>query len=427
VRLGVSVGRSFAVLMMVHGTLAPSTPPYAAGADPPGKESQLNPVRFGLSTGYFGVGKKGRNVTLRAELGADLSRVGVWWREIERRRKHYNWHPLDRVVRLTVERGMEPFLVIVGSPKWACGVQPDYPQSVACPPKRIPPYKRFLRTLVTRYGDHVRYYEIWNEPNIEFFWAGGPDADQFARLLLASYAGIKRVDPNAQVVMGAPAATDLPWIDRVLASLGGRIAFDATAAHPYRFSAFPHTVGPWDPNQVLLVDGTPVDVTLKDELLLHQQVFYDAGYGWPDLWITEIGWPAYDDEPRPGLQSLSDQARFLEETYRLAMEDPDMSFIKGIMWFTDRDWSDDPNDPRAIEDFGFYGLTHKDRSWKPSAQVFFTLAQVARASHAVTVPDSRSLSVLFTRPATDGKAWLDDVSLAPTPEGFACETPQSKR
>jgi hypothetical protein len=41
----------------------------------------------------------------------------------------------------------------------------------------------------------------------------------------------------------------------------------------------------------------------------------------------------------------------------------------------------------------------------------------------VTVPDSGSLTVVFNRPATDGKAWLDDVSLAPTPDGFACETP----
>jgi hypothetical protein len=45
----------------------------------------------------------------------------------------------------------------------------------------------------------------------------------------------------------------------------------------------------------------------------------------------------------------------------------------------------------------------------------------------VTIPDSGSVSVLFNRPGTDGKAWLDDVSLAPTPEGFACETPQGKR
>jgi hypothetical protein len=134
----------------------------------------------------------------------------------------------------------------------------------------------------------------------------------------------------------------------VLDALDGRTAFDAASMHAYRITEFPALVPPWHTPDVLLSNGDIVATTLKGEILIQEGLFARHGYGEPDLWITEIGWPAYDRSTAPAQFSLIEQARFLRQTYRVMLNDPDINFVRGVFWFADRDWAASSDEIQAV-------------------------------------------------------------------------------
>jgi hypothetical protein len=68
------------------------------------------------------------------------------------------------------------------------------------------PWARFVENAVQRYkpggtaGRNVRYWEIWNEPDLCHFWGGSPQ--DYARMLKVGYLVIKNRDPQATVLWG---------------------------------------------------------------------------------------------------------------------------------------------------------------------------------------------------------------------------------
>jgi len=134
---------------------------------------------------------------------------------------------------------------VLSAPDWAA-LDPEH--SVARP--RDPAdYANFLTDLVQRYGptgtfwaSHsdipkrpIRQWQIWNEPNIGFFWHA-PHMAGYAALLRAAHDAIKRADPGAGVILGALSNSkqSLSW--RSLGELyhaGARDLFDAVTVHPY--------------------------------------------------------------------------------------------------------------------------------------------------------------------------------------------------
>ena len=69
----------------------------------------------------------------------------------------------------------------------------------------------FARHLVERYGeDEVAnwYFEVWNEPNIDF-WAGAPKEATYYDLYDHTARAIKRV--SARLRLGGPATAQAAW------------------------------------------------------------------------------------------------------------------------------------------------------------------------------------------------------------------------
>ncbi len=80
----------------------------------------------------------------------------------------------------------------------------DHPSGVGVNPSN--PWARFVDEAVQRYkpggtaGRNVRYWEIWNEPDLCHFWGGTPE--EYARMLKVAYLVIKNRDPQATVIWG---------------------------------------------------------------------------------------------------------------------------------------------------------------------------------------------------------------------------------
>jgi arabinogalactan endo-1,4-beta-galactosidase len=147
----------------------------------------------------------------------------------------------DRIVRATARRGLSLLPVVLYSPAWASSNR----YSPGAPPANPKTFARFLTAVARRYGTRgtfwsrnpglrrvpIRNWQIWNEPNIPFYWPQ-PSARAYVKLLRAAYPAVKRTDPHARVILAG--LTNDSWNAlRAIYRAGGRRYFDVVALHPF--------------------------------------------------------------------------------------------------------------------------------------------------------------------------------------------------
>jgi xylan 1,4-beta-xylosidase len=92
----------------------------------------------------------------------------------------------------------------------------------------------FARHLVERYGiDDVAnwYFEVWNEPNIDF-WTGEPKEETYYALYDIAAAALKEVSPRLRV--GGPATAQAAWVDRFIQHCAEKnVPVDFVSTHVY--------------------------------------------------------------------------------------------------------------------------------------------------------------------------------------------------
>ncbi len=154
----------------------------------------------------------------------------------------YNFSYVDQIYDGLLENKVRPFIELSFMPKKLAS-DPNalhpfwYKQNVA-PPKDWDRWAQlieaFTRHLVERYGeDEVAqwYFEVWNEPNIDF-WAGSPKEDTYYDLYDHAVRAIKRVSSRLRV--GGPATAQAAWVDRFLAHCKEKnVPVDFASTHVY--------------------------------------------------------------------------------------------------------------------------------------------------------------------------------------------------
>src|SRR5271168_2177074 len=136
----------------------------------------------------------------------------------------YNFSYVDQVYDGLLKNGVRPFVEISFMPK-KLAFNPDalhpfwYKQNVS-PPKSLDRWddlvKHFAQHLVDRYGiDEVStwYFEVWNEPNIDF-WNGIPRQRSYFELYVHTARDLKGVSSRLRV--GGPATAAASWISDFL-------------------------------------------------------------------------------------------------------------------------------------------------------------------------------------------------------------------
>lgn len=149
--------------------------------------------------------------------------VGVY-NEDEHGNPVYNFAYVDQIYDGLLKNGIRPVVEISFMPK-KLAFNPDalhpfwYKQNVS-PPKSLERWDdlmlHFARHLVERYGiDEVSqwYFEVWNEPNIDF-WNGIPRQRSYFELYDHTARDLKAVSPRLRV--GGPATAAAAWVDDFL-------------------------------------------------------------------------------------------------------------------------------------------------------------------------------------------------------------------
>lgn len=201
--------------------------------------TRLNPPAAPVPRTYFGLHMH------RADAGTPWPPVGfgswrLWdayttWPMLEPQRGQWDFKRLDKYVAMAKLTGVDILLPLGLSPAWA-SARPDEPSAYkpgnAAEPREIDDWRNYVRTVAERYKGKIRYYELWNEPNLRNFYSGS--VETMLQLARETYAILKQVD--SRNLLAAPAATEggkqLDWLDRYLA-LGGGQFMDVLSHHFY--------------------------------------------------------------------------------------------------------------------------------------------------------------------------------------------------
>ena len=153
----------------------------------------------------------------------------------------YNFSYVDQIYDGLLAAGVRPFVELSFMPKRLAARDALhsfwYKQNVS-PPKDFVTWDnlvtRFTQHLVERYGiDEVSkwYFEVWNEPNIDF-WAGDPKQVTYWDLYDHTARAIKAV--NSRLRVGGPSTAQAAWADAFIQHcVENKVPVDFVSSHVY--------------------------------------------------------------------------------------------------------------------------------------------------------------------------------------------------
>ncbi len=167
--------------------------------------------------------------------------VGVY-NEDEHGNPVYNFSYVDQIYDGLLARGVRPFVEISFMPRKLAfnpdALHPFWYKPNVSPPKSMERWDalitRFARHLVERYGiDEVVqwYFEVWNEPNIDF-WNGIPRDRSYFDLYEHTARALKAVSSRLRV--GGPATAAAAWVPSFLSYVAAHhLPLDFVSTHAY--------------------------------------------------------------------------------------------------------------------------------------------------------------------------------------------------
>jgi hypothetical protein len=99
-------------------------------------------------------------------------------------------------------------------------------------PEQIRAFSDYATWMVKHFRGRAQYYEIWNEPNINY-WNPAPNAEEYGQLFRAVVPAIRAADPTAKIVFGALAGADRRFAKRSLDACACAESIDVFAYHVY--------------------------------------------------------------------------------------------------------------------------------------------------------------------------------------------------
>jgi hypothetical protein len=259
--------------------------------------------------------------------GVETLRFVLRWREVAPERGRFDWSTIDPILAGAARHRIEPLPIVYGSPGWVAEPESHPPIDDAADRAA---WRGFLTALVDRYGrgggfwvegvrSPIKRWQIWNEPNFDFYWDPSPAVGEYARLLDLSATAIRAADRRARIMLGGVAAvrSGLPWwryLRRLYRRPGIERDFDAVALHPY----------------------APGIRLLRRQVDLARAIMRSANDSRTPLAITEVGW-ASGGPPTPLVVGRQRQARLLRRTYRLFDRRHPGWRVSDVQWYA---WQD---------------------------------------------------------------------------------------
>jgi polysaccharide biosynthesis protein PslG len=324
-------------------------PPLNLAPEAPVKHVNLNP--YGVNVFLHEEvepAKREQTVRLAAEAGFHWLRQEFPWQDIEIHGKgdfedrrngpgHSAWDKYDQVVDLAERYGMELIVRVSTPPSWSRAKGDEV--GTFAPPDNYEDFGDFVHTLVDRYKGRIKYYQLWNEPNIYPEWGAYPiSPEDYTRLLKIGATRAREADPNVVIIAGALASTielspaapppgnalnDLIYLQRMY-DAGAAPYFDIMAMQGYGLWS-----GPTDRRMHPRVMNYGRPQFVRDLMVKN-------GDEEKPIWISEMGWNAVPEnapDQRFGRVTPEQQARYTPLAYDRATSEWPWAGVVNVWYF----------------------------------------------------------------------------------------------
>jgi hypothetical protein len=281
-------------------------------------------------------------LALMREAGVSFVRSDFLWSDLEPRAGEWNFAKYDRLVDQVRGHGLCLLGVLVYSPAWKAGPwnQPPDPEA----------YVQYARTVVHRYKDRVRHWQIWNEPDHEEYWQPQDELRSYLKLLMQVSPALKEEDPTCRVHLGGLSRA-LPRSLKNIYDGGGRAFFDIADIHMFINPLTPDALG----SARYLYEGA-------------RRLMDGSGDQAKPIWLTEFGCPGMRD-PKAAPDwwlgknpSEAVQAEWVRTAYTQALRWPG---IEKVFWAFFRDTQN--HFKTGVDHFG---LIRHDFTKKPAYDAY---------------------------------------------------------
>lgn len=194
------------------------------------------------------------------------------------------WAKYDRIVDLTEQYGLQIQARLDNPPAWS---HANPAVGSFAPPDDLQDFVNYAAAVAERYKGRIRFYQVWNEPNIYPEWGEQPvNPEGYTDLLCRTYAALKAVDPEIVVISASLAPTisltgrdlnDFIFLERMY-NAGAGNCFDVMSVQGYGLNS-----GPTDRRMRPTTINVARNLYIRDLMVAH-------GDAHKPIWISEAAW-----------------------------------------------------------------------------------------------------------------------------------------
>ena len=309
-----------------------------------------------------------RDLSAQNATGIHIHRQQFKWQDIETAPGKYSFGTTDLYMERMAASGMRVLPVIFDAPPWHAKGKDRPEKGLFSRPKSGKALGKVGAAIIKRYGPKgsfwkgkpsrfrqsaIRALQIWNEPNLRYYWSGKPNAKQYVAVLKGAFQQINKADRNTEVVTaGIPQSTTRGAIGlkKYLTQMykaGAKKWFDTLGLNAYAKNA----------------------KDLGNKLSLIRSVMKRRGDAKAKLWITEIGW-ADTGNKHYLVKGAKGQAREITNAIALIKKRRKSQRLRGFIYFQ---WRDTPSNRPGLDagTWGFHaGLLKQDGGFKRAHKAF---------------------------------------------------------
>jgi len=375
------------IISMPHTAQASDIPPLPPVTNPDGS----------LGTCYaFYTGDQGSRTPQAKDAGSRWDRFDFRWDVIGGEQPGpLNFGPHEEIIARDQAYGLNIVGILGSTPQWAANCSSAYtvpPSSLKslvgnpmvepmwdgisyhrCPPKNLDLawddpdnyWANYVTDVVTHFKEEIDVWEIWNEPDMQFFWTGS--AQEYAQLLKVGYLAVKAANPEATVLFGGLAYWENPgFYTEVLDILKNdpdvvqhNGYFDAMSLHLY----------------ANVYQAHDISMQVKDAIA--------SRVGPHPIWLTETGVQIWNEDPQPPSASTwpPDYTATAEEAAWHVIEayaNARAADVERFFYFRLHDDYDNMQQR--------FGLTRDDYSLRPAYVAYQVAAQYLNGENQITGP-----------------------------------------
>jgi hypothetical protein len=310
------------------------------------------------------------NLAEIAAAGVTMERLEIPWDTVEPEPGKWDFTDFDREVAMAARHGLTVLPLLMNVPGWAGKAWNAFPSNTGA-------YDAYVAQVVSRYGPHgsfwrdhpqlparrAQWFEIWNEPYLSQFSAGGVDPAAYARLYKGAAMAGKQADPSARFLIQADLYSSGDngdsgaWVGPMFDAVPDLARWlDGVAVHPYTTTDSPGSYTPNDPHgEFRRIEN------IRQEFAAH-------GAGSKPFWITEVGWSTCPADP-DSCVSDEKQAAFLASMFDIVKNDYS-SWVQAVFPYNYRDGNED----NVSDKEAWFGLIRRDGDPKPAWNVLREVA-----------------------------------------------------